>query len=123
MARTRGTVTLDGFNRLIKNLATRLETATEVSEAELAVGFAAPYAVFVHENLVAFHPNGEAKFLERVIREEGRELSEWYGERLAKGDRPRKAMYYLGDRILRKAQKRTPVRTGFLKGSGFVKVI
>jgi hypothetical protein len=32
-------------------------------------GVAAPYAIWVHENLEAFHPVGEAKFLERTILE------------------------------------------------------
>lgn len=32
-------------------------------------GVAAPYAVHVHENLEALHPNGQAKFLESTIRE------------------------------------------------------
>lgn len=32
-------------------------------------GPAAPYAAYVHENLEAFHPIGEAKFVERVLLE------------------------------------------------------
>jgi hypothetical protein len=32
-------------------------------------GPAAPYAIFVHENLTAVHPVGQAKFLESVILE------------------------------------------------------
>lgn len=32
-------------------------------------GPAADYAVFVHENLEAFHPSGQAKFLESVLME------------------------------------------------------
>lgn len=32
-------------------------------------GVAAPYAVYVHENLEAFHPVGQAKFLESTILE------------------------------------------------------
>lgn len=32
-------------------------------------GPSAPYAIFVHENLDAFHPVGQAKFLESVILE------------------------------------------------------
>jgi hypothetical protein len=33
------------------------------------MGFSMDYAVYVHENLDAFHPNGEAKFLERAMLE------------------------------------------------------
>lgn len=32
-------------------------------------GVSAPYAVFVHENLEAFHSHGQAKFLESTVRE------------------------------------------------------
>lgn len=32
-------------------------------------GPAAPYAVYVHEDLEAVHPTGEAKFIESVLRE------------------------------------------------------
>jgi len=32
-------------------------------------GVAAPYAIYVHEDLSAHHPNGEAKFLESVLLE------------------------------------------------------
>lgn len=35
----------------------------------VAGGPAAPYAVFVHEDLEAFHKVGQAKFIESVIRE------------------------------------------------------
>lgn len=35
----------------------------------VAGGVAAPYAVYVHENLDAFHKVGEAKFIESVILE------------------------------------------------------
>lgn len=37
-------------------------------------GAAAPYAVYVHENLTAHHPVGEAKFLERAALEHGPEI-------------------------------------------------
>lgn len=33
----------------------------------VAVGFNAAYAVFVHENLEAYHPVGQAKFLESAL--------------------------------------------------------
>lgn len=39
-------------------------------EVTISVGGpAAPYAVYVHENLEAFHKHGQAKFLESTIRE------------------------------------------------------
>jgi hypothetical protein len=41
----------------------------EVSVKIVVGGPAAPYAVVVHENLEAHHPNGQAKFLESTINE------------------------------------------------------
>ena len=40
-----------------------------------AGGPAAPYAVAVHENLEAFHRNGEAKFVERPLMESAPHLA------------------------------------------------
>lgn len=42
----------------------------EGDETSVTMGFGGPaaeYAVFVHENLTAHHPVGEAKFLERAV--------------------------------------------------------
>lgn len=38
-------------------------------EILVRLGYDAPYAVIVHEDLEAHHVNGEAKFLESVLRE------------------------------------------------------
>jgi hypothetical protein len=44
-------------------------TARTVTVSIIAGGPTAPYAVFVHEDLDAFHKTGQAKFLESVILE------------------------------------------------------
>lgn len=49
-----------------------VEDQSKGNQAKVAIvagGPAAPYAVYVHEDLEAFHPNGEAKFIESVIKE------------------------------------------------------
>lgn len=38
-------------------------------ELGVVVGFNAAYAIFVHENLEARHPTGQAKFLESALRD------------------------------------------------------
>jgi len=43
-------------------------------EPAVEVGFTAAYAIYVHENLEAHHDNGEAKFLERSLNENRREI-------------------------------------------------
>ena len=42
----------------------------KASEDTVEVGFSAAYAIYVHENLEAHHPVGQAKFLEAPLRED-----------------------------------------------------
>ena len=58
----RGSVHQEGPTRTGTNYRT-------IGTAIVAGGPAAPYAVYVHENLDAFHPVGQAKFIESVILE------------------------------------------------------
>lgn len=61
-----------------------------VSVGLLYGGPAAPYAVYVHENLAARHPTGQAKYLEQPVNEATAGL----GDRLA--ERLRRALERLG---------------------------
>lgn len=47
-----------------------------VEGLEASVGYGAPHAVAVHENLEAHHDQGQAKFLEAALLEEQRALLE-----------------------------------------------
>lgn len=42
--------------------------------------YKAPYSLYVHENLEVYHPNGEAKFLEKAVNEMGGKLIKRLGE-------------------------------------------
>ncbi len=46
----------------------RTDTLSKAPPA-VAVSFGAAYAIFVHENMEANHPVGEAKFLENAVRD------------------------------------------------------
>lgn len=99
------------------------------------VGYRAPYAIYVHENLEIDHPihvdgsgsvrdcKGQAKFLEIPARE----MIPHVAADLAKLKRQKKGLRYsiqtICDRLLRASQKLVPVDTGFLKRSGFTRVI
>lgn len=48
----------------------------------VAGGVAAPYAITVHENLDAFHPVGQAKYMESVIMESAPYIAERVRRRL-----------------------------------------
>jgi hypothetical protein len=54
----------------------------EVSGTITVGGPAAPYAIDVHENLEAFHPIGEAKFLENTLNESRPHLSKRIADRV-----------------------------------------
>lgn len=47
-------------------------------------GVAAGYAIVVHEDLAAFHPRGQAKFLESVIRESAPHMAARVARRMAR---------------------------------------
>lgn len=64
-------------------------TGPDVAAQEATVrlvfgGPAAPYALFVHENLEAFHRVGEAKFLERPLLEAAPHLADRVAARIAR---------------------------------------
>lgn len=48
------------------------------------MGFTAEHAIFVHEDLEAIHPNGEAKFMESVLNESEPHFGERVGEHVKK---------------------------------------
>jgi Bacteriophage HK97-gp10, putative tail-component len=50
----------------------------------VAGGPAAPYALTVHEDLEAHHPQGEAKFIERPLRESAPSMGERIAARIEK---------------------------------------
>lgn len=69
----RGTITVDRAK----------VTGHEVSCRIYAGGAAAGYALYVHENLEADHPHGEAKFIERPLHEAAPHLANRLAQRLA----------------------------------------
>lgn len=48
----------------------------------VAGGVAAPYAIYVHEDLEAFHDDGEAKFIESVVFESRPHMAERIARRI-----------------------------------------
>jgi hypothetical protein len=53
---------------MLRNSAYTRHIDTGRGRFDVVVGFTAAYAIFVHENLNAHHPVGEAKFLENAVR-------------------------------------------------------
>lgn len=111
---------VEGFQRVVSRLKSLTDLAALAKGKSVVVGFAAPYAVYVHENLEAHHTNGQAKFLSRAMSE-------------SDGSVARKAMKHgvslidslelEGMAIQARAQEYCPVLTGNLRGSAFTEVV
>lgn len=96
--------------------------ASDAKGARVAVGYECPYAVYVHENMEAFHAVGTAKYLERPARRLRRAMGELAALLLKKQLPLRETLLVVGTLLLRVSQELVPVRTGRLKASGFVEV-
>lgn len=92
-------------------------------DSVVKVGYTAQYAVYVHENLEANHPNGgQAKFLEQPARELQPTLKAIIASNLKKGMKLEQAIYIAGLYLQGESQKLVPVATGNLKGSAFTRL-
>lgn len=107
---------------LVAKLRARAAKAKKDSAAAVTVGFTQSYAVYVHENLEARHPVGQAKFLEQPARELSSTLGEIVAELLSKGKTMSQALLVAGLRLQREAQQLCPVDTGALKNSAFTRL-
>lgn len=90
--------------------------------AKVKVGYEAPYAIYVHENLYAQHPNGgQAKYLEEPSRTKTRQMREVLVLEMKTRKRPlADAIFKMSLYLLTESRKLVPVDTGYLKASGFV---
>ena len=91
-------------------------------EMRLSVGYAAPYAVHVHENLEMPHNTGQAKYLEEPMRKNRRKMDEIVAASLRQKKSLELALTRAGEFLLSESQPLVPVDTGYLRDSGFVKV-
>lgn len=93
----------------------------ENSNPSVSVGFTQSYGIFVHENLAAHHPVGQAKFLEQPAREMGNsgEITRIVKTVIKQGGTFEDGLLNAGLELQRRAQLLTPVDTGALKASAF----
>lgn len=112
---------VEGLPKLIAQLLGLAEKEPTVS---VSVGFQTNYALFVHENLQAHHPVGQAKYLEQPARQLSNDgtlanivkIARQQGKTTAQG------LLLAGLRIQREAQLLCPVDTAQLKNSAFTKL-
>jgi hypothetical protein len=86
------------------------------------VGYRAPYAVFVHEDVTAKHRNGQAKFLETPARSMMGLLAAEAQSAIEEGASRREALLDAGETLLGASKPLVPVDTGYLLSTGYVAV-
>lgn len=96
-------------------------------KARLRVGYRAPHAIYVHENLNISHPvhathncGGQAKFLETPARRLRKDMA-LIVRKYIQGKRGLvNGLYAAGHLLKTESQKIVPVDTGYLKSTAFV---
>jgi hypothetical protein len=112
---------IDGLKALNATLKS-MERSAEGSPV-VEVGFTAGYAVFVHENLQARHPVGQAKFLEQPARENAKKYAETIRMAVRTGLPLARALVLAGLELQADAMRLTPVDTGALRASAFTRLV
>ena len=87
----------------------------------VAVEYTAPYAIYVHEDLAANHPNGgQAKYLEAPARRLRNQMAKIVRKTLKNKHGLENGLREAGQLLLDESRKLVPVDTGFLRDSGQV---
>lgn len=112
---------LIGLRRLIDKLRSEAARARKDWDVSVAVGYSTNYAIHVHENMAAYHPNGQAKYLEQPARQltNNGTLADIVAKAVVAGKTPAQALLLAGLRVQRESQQLVPVDTGALKNSAF----
>lgn len=114
------TKSVTGVEAVLKEFKRRrLEQGNE-TYSETKVGFACPYAIFVHENLSIYHPTGQAKFLEQPLRTEQRVMAEIVKRALLGRKSLKEAQRLAANHLIKVALPLVPVQTGRLRDSWFI---
>jgi hypothetical protein len=125
---------LQGAEELIAKIH---DKRRQYGDATVIVGFSAKYAIYVHESIemklagkprpngqgLYWDPQGDAqpRFLSRAVRTLRSQLQPTIKKGLKDGKTLLQALMIHGLRVLRLAQTMTPVKTGALRASGFVR--
>lgn len=115
---------LKGFKQLVDKLKTRSAKAIKDTNVDVVIGYTQAYAIYVHENMKAKHPVGEAKFLEKPYRQLQNDgtLGEIMLKAIRAGRTFAESLMLAGLRVQRESQLLVPVDTGALKGSAFTRL-
>ncbi len=112
---------LQGAKALIEKFR---ELVRKNPDCKVSVGYTAAYAIFVHENLQAHHPVGQAKFLEQPLREmsnDGTLVGIVVGT-VKGGGTFSQGILRAGLKLQAESMKLCPVLTGALRASAFTRL-
>lgn len=116
-----GKTRLDGAGNLVRRIE-RLR-GKYANQPKVRVGYSADYAVYVHENMEAHHPVGQAKFLETATRRHRQEMGAMVRRDMRRGGKSlRDACLDAGRFLQARSQELCPVDTGHLRASAFTVV-
>lgn len=110
---------IEGIDRLVTRLRKMAKDAKNANQS-VVVGFSQRYAIYVHEDLTAYHKVGKAKFLESNARRMRKRLGKMIAKVFKKTKNMKQALLTGGYALLRPAQKDCPVDTSALRASGYV---
>ncbi len=110
-----------GVNEIAAAIASKAKEVGTNPRVSVIVGYTQRYAIYVHENLEARHPVGQAKYLEGPFRRLAKDLSRQITVTVKKGATLLQAILIAGLRLQRESQKLVPVDTGALKNSAFTR--
>jgi hypothetical protein len=132
-----------GLDKLIAKMKQKIKEAKAWDDISVNVGYSAPHAAFVHEDLEALHgaaynaahekdfaagrdvprrPQEQAKYLEDPSRRLRDDMATIVRDSLKSGDLIAKALYKAGAYLLEASKELVPTDTGELMDSGFVRV-
>lgn len=113
---------LHGVPEALGALEDRKEKGGRSGSPAGRVGYTAPYAAFVHEDLEAHHDDGQAKFLEQPARQMRAQLRKVVADEMRHGATLPEAIQTALGQLLDASRALVPVDTGYLKDSGYVEV-
>ena len=114
-------VEVSGVARVGNSFLDRILRLKRQEFATATVGYRAPYAIYVHENLEAYHkPPTQAKFLSQPFQQLRGRIADMMAEVVRRGGDLLQAVYDAGNLVLTESRRIVPVDTGLLKASGFV---
>ena len=112
-----------GVPKLVEQLRAKAAAARRDEDVDVEVGYTASYAIYVHENLQAHHPHGQAKFLEAPLRALRGELMQLVLRARMQGRTMAQALLIAGLRLQRESQLLCPIDTGNLRASAFTRLV